>query len=61
MIRFPERFHASETPGAQEIGVEPNYRESPNHQRGTQVQHVSSNAKHDRKRFDFAALVAALR
>lgn len=62
MIRFPERFHASVTPGAHLIGVEPNYLEDP--PRATpRVNHVSSSTQSGNIRrpvFDFSALAAVL-
>ena len=58
MIRFPERFHASETPDAKEIGVEPNYLEDERAHQSRQVQHVS-RPRHPH--FTFDALAAALK
>lgn len=60
MIRFPERFHASVTPGSHIVGVEPNYREQRSRAHGNQASRVSANAKHGRPVFDFAALLAAM-
>jgi hypothetical protein len=59
MIRFPERFHASETPNAKNIGVEPNYLEDERARRSRQVQHVPG-PRHT-PHFDFTALSAALK
>ncbi len=59
MIRFPNRFHASETPSATEIGVEPNYLEDVRARVSSQVQHVKQRAN-GKQHFDFTALAAAL-
>lgn len=61
MIRFPERFHASVTPGAHHYGgVEPNYLEERRAHVSAQVHHVGG-AREPRPAFDFTALVAVLR
>lgn len=59
MIRFPERSHASVTPDASSVGVEPNYRES----RRADARDMDRGHEHRGQRikhFDFARLLAVL-
>lgn len=61
MIRYPERFHASDTPGAHHYGgIEPNYLEERRAHASPQVHHVGG-ARVARPMFDFTALAAVLR
>lgn len=62
MIRFPERFHASQTPQASFIGVEPNYLEEPpaTPEQQRQRRNVRGAPALDAPRFDFTAINAVL-
>jgi hypothetical protein len=60
VIRFPERFHASVTPGAHLIGIEPNYLESPPTRRAKDRPNAAPVPRGG-PHFDFSALVAVLR
>lgn len=60
MIRFPERFHASDSPVPVSPVIEPNYRE----EKRADIRPHAHGAEHRGKRrehFDFAALVKAFR
>lgn len=57
MIRFPERYHASDTPGEHVVCEEPNYRED--HRASKSDAHAHHKGRR-REHFDFTALAAAL-
>lgn len=57
MIRFPERSHASTTPDAAHLGVEPNYQESERAQVLKQRSHTHAARA---PLYDFAGIETAL-